>query len=147
MSSAARVAKSALAIALFAGGVIAGVMVYSGTQARVEYGPYPPLPEAAEPRVADELTDLVVDGQDRALAERYGPDLIEELQAALRFGSPEVGMENIVDVTDIKYLGTVSDGREQLAMYNIYGVTSGGLPVITGLSLRVSDGEVIGVNR
>lgn len=139
--------KTILGIALFGAGIGAGVVAYSGTQSTPDYGPYPPLPEAAEPRAADDLTDLVLAGDDQLIAERYGSEVLGALMQALTFGSDETGMSPIVEIQNIEYLGTVADGREALAMYNAYGTLRNGTEVIAGFAVRVANGEVIGVNQ
>jgi hypothetical protein len=140
------VAKALVGLALFTIGIVGGVLLYGGTQTTVDYGPFPPLPEAAEPRAADDLTDLLLAGRDQEIAKRYGDDIVVGLAEALTIGPNPQGASPIVDISDIKYLGTVADGRQSLAMYAALGSLGDGTSVIAGFSLRVADGEVIGVN-
>lgn len=139
--SATSAAKGVLGLGLFVGGLIVGVLAYRDTQATPVYGPYPPLPEAAEPRAADDLTDLIIAGNDRAIAERYDTQTISGLADAFT-----IGTQSLVTINDIRYLGTVADGRQAIAMYAALGTLQDGRNVIAGFSLRIADGEVVGVN-
>jgi hypothetical protein len=139
-------ARTLVVLCLFAAGIAVGVVVYGQTQTTLDYGPFPPLPEAAEPRAADDLTDLLVAGNDQVIAERYGDDIVSELALALTIGPDPQNASPIVDVRDVKYLGTVADGRQLLAMYAAIGSLGDGTDVIAGFSLRIADGEIIGVN-
>jgi hypothetical protein len=134
-----------LLIGLFVAGIAAGIRLYSIINPPLDYGPLPPMMEAAEPVAADRLTDMVEAGDEVALAGSYPTDLLTELSGALTIGTPG-GLQAIIDVRRIEYLGSISDGLDTVALYVAHGALDDGLEVSAGFSIRVRDGEVVGVN-
>ena len=138
-----RLLRRVVIIALFGVGLVGGVLFYHVVNPPIDYGTLPPLSEAAEPMAADALTDLVVAGNEATLADRYSGDLLEALSNALTVGAPG---SPLMDVVDIRYLGSVVDGRDTLAFYVALGKVDAATDAAAGFSLRVRDGEVVGVN-
>jgi hypothetical protein len=132
-------------ITLFVAGIAGGVALYSIINPPLDYGPLPPMMEAAEPVAADQLTDLVAANDEAGLAGRYSTDLLGELSQALTIGE-QGGLRPIIDIRRVDYLGSVSDGRDTLALYVAHGAMEDGVEVAAGFSVRVRDGEVVGVN-
>jgi hypothetical protein len=128
-------------VAVFVGGIAAGVVAYGRLNPPPDYGPLPPQTEAAEPAAADQLTDLLVAGNDIAMANEYPAEVLTQLSDAL-----VLNQSSMVDVRDVRYLGTVSNGGESLATYVAYGTLSSGTDVVIGFGVRVRDGQVVGVN-
>ena len=131
--------------AMFVAAVVGGVLLYQVLNPPIDYGTLPPLAEAAEPAAADELTDLVEAGNEAVLAERYSADLLMAVSTALTVG-PGQGAQPLVEVRQISYLGSVTDGSDTLALYVAYGRLDGGIDAAAGFALRVRDGQVVGVN-
>ena len=141
---ALRVVKRLVILVLFIGGLAAGLVLYRTANPPLQYGTLPPLSEAAEPPAADELTDLVVAGDEAQLADHYDVDLLAGLSTALTMGP---GANNpLVQVNDIQYLGSVAQGSDILSFYVATGQLSDGTDGEAGFSLRVRDGQVVGVN-
>lgn len=126
---------------LFGMGVGAGVLAFERLSSEIDYGPYPPRREAAEPVAADRLTDLLAAGDDSTLAVEFDEEILTQLSGALR-----IGQQSLVSVSDIRYLGTVAEGEEALASYVALGKFNSGQDVVIGFAVRVRDGEVVGVN-
>lgn len=124
-------------LALFVAGIVLGAVGFGRMATGFEYGPYPPRSEAAEPVPADRMTDLIVAGDDEALADAFEPELISQLATAL---------QPFDRITDIRYLGTVAQGDESLASYVVLGRVGSGLDAAMPFAVRVRDGEVVGVN-
>ena len=141
---ALRFVKRLVLIVLFIVGLAAGLLLYRAANPPLQYGTLPPLSEAAEPKAADELTDLVVAGDEAQLAEHYDGDLLAGLSAALTMG-PNAN-NPLVQVNDIQYLGSVAQGPDILSFYIATGQMSDGTDGEAGFSLRVRDGKVVGVN-
>jgi hypothetical protein len=142
---AVRIAKRLFLTALFIAGILGGIRLYSILNPPIDYGSLPPLAEAAEPRAADFMTDLVERGDEAGLAAGYPTEMLSELSAALTIGEPG-GLSGLNDVRRVDYLGSVSDGVDTLALYVAHGVLESGVEVAAGFSIRVRDGEVVGVN-
>ena len=49
-------------------------------------------------------------------------------------------------ITDVRYLGTVTQGEEAIANYMAYGKFNSGADAVLGFAVRVRDGDVVGVN-
>jgi hypothetical protein len=137
--------KRLLLLTLFVGGIALGIAGYRLVNPPIEYGTLPPLQEAAEPTPADELTDLVLNGTEASLAGRYSAELLDGLATALTVGPGQQGSP-LMEVVDIRYLGSVVEGSDTLALYIAFGKIDGGTDASAAFSLRVRDGEVIGVN-
>ena len=135
------VAKSFVTLALFSVGVVTGVLAYGRVSADIDYGPYPPKPEAAEPASADRLTDLLLEGNDPAMAEEFDSEIIQQLSGALA-----IGQQGLIEISDVRYLGTVTQGDEAIANYMAYGKFNSGADAVLGFAVRVRGGDVVGVN-
>jgi hypothetical protein len=140
-----RAVKVVVLVGLLVVGLVGGVFAYRYLNPGIDYGKLPPLTEAAEPPAADDLTDLVVAGDEAKLAQKYDSGLLESLSMALTVGAGSQPPP-LVDIQDIRYLGSVAQGGDTLAMYVAVGQLDGGTPAMAGFSLRVRDGLVIGVN-
>jgi len=141
---ALRVVKRTILIVLFVVGLGAGLLLYLAANPPLQYGNLPPLSEAAEPPAADQLTDLLVAGDEAQLADHYDGDLLAGLSAALTMG-PNAN-DPLVQVNDIQYLGSVAQGADILSFYIATGQMSDGTDGEAGFSVRVRDGKVVGVN-
>ena len=144
MSDPRSLPRSLGTVALFVIGVAAGVLAFSRMGVSMEYGPYPPRTEAAEPEQADHLADLLEAGDDAGIAATLDGPLIEQLSAVLRLGG--ANGDPLIDITRVQYLGTVADGPESVASYVVMGAFSDGTEGMLGMAIRVRDGEVVGIN-
>jgi hypothetical protein len=140
-----RLVRWTVLLALLVGGIVAGVAAYRYFNPGLDYGTLPPLAEAAEPAAADALTEMVVAGDEAKLAQRYDAELLQSLSDALTVGTGAQPMP-LVQINDIRYLGSVAQGGDTLALYVAEGQLDGGTDAMAGFSLRVRDGLVIGVN-
>jgi len=141
---ALRFVKRIILVLLFIAGLGIGLLVYRTANPPLQYGNLPPLTEAAEPPAADQLTDLLVAGDESKLAADYDSDLLQTLSVALTMG-PNAN-NPLVQVLDIQYLGSVAQGSDILSFYVATGTLSDGTNGEAGFSLRVRDGQVVGVN-
>ena len=135
------VLRTLLTIVVFVAGIAAGLVAYARLNPAPDYGPLPPQSEAAEPAAADQLTDMLVAGDEAGLAQRFSADVLGQLAGALT-----LNQSPIVDVRDVRYLGAVSNGGESVATYLAYGTLGNGTEVVVGFGVRVRDGKVVGVN-
>jgi hypothetical protein len=141
---ALRFVKRIVLVLLFVAGLGVGLLVFRAANPPLQYGNLPPLTEAAEPAAADQLTDMLVAGDESKLAEDYDSDLLQNLAVALTMG-PNAN-DPLVQVVDIQYLGSVAQGADILSFYVATGTMSDGTDGEAGFSLRVRDGQVVGVN-
>ena len=134
-------ARRIVYVALFVLGIAAGIAAYHAANPALDYGAFPPRPEVAEPAAADTLTDTLVAGDDVTLSKNFSATVLSQLGTALA-----VGGTPLTEITDIHYLGAVQAGTDTIAMYAAFGPAGNMGDVVVGFSVRVRNGQVLGVN-
>ena len=131
-----------MVLALFIGGVVAGVVVQRVTDFGPQQNPYPTLDRVAEPRAASEVASALASSDAKTLAGLMDNETLTALKDAITdpVGAP------IADIRSVKFVGaTEKDGRT-LAAYVVTGKDMQGTDAIVGFVLDVENGEIVGVN-
>jgi hypothetical protein len=135
-------ARAVMVLALFIGGVVAGVVVQRVTDFGPQQNPYPTLDRVAEPRAASEVASALASSDAKTLAGLMDNETLTALKDAITdpVGAP------IADIRSVKFVGaTEKDGRT-LAAYVVTGKDMQGTDAIVGFVLDVENGEIVGVN-
>lgn len=135
-------ARATMVLALFIGGVAAGVALQRVTDAGARENPYPSLERVAEPSTAAQVSAALVNNDPKALARLLDNQVLSDLREALMspLGAP------MADIRSVRFVGaTVKEGRV-LAGYIMTGKDMQGSDAIVGFVLGVENGDVVGVN-
>jgi hypothetical protein len=124
-------------IALFALGIVAGVVLHSLWDRGPAENPYPSLPKVEEPQVAHDVVAAVATDDARSLSKLLTSDQLNDLDSAL---------QPIVDVRGTKFVGAVESEGRLLSAYVVTGKTQEGIDFVVGFVLRVANDQVVGVN-
>lgn len=134
--------RAVFVLALFAGGLFAGVVAQRVTDPGVRANPYPALDKVAEPAASAAVASALAANDAKTLARIMDDQTLTALKDALTdpLGAP------IADIRNVKFVGaTEKDGRV-LAGYLITGTDMQGSDAIVGFVLDVENGEIVGVN-
>jgi len=124
-------------IALFALGLVAGVVLHQVVDRGPGDNPYPALPKTDEPAAAHDVVQAIQSDDARSLAKLLSSDILTGLDSAL---------QPIVDVRTTKFVGAVESEGRLLSAYVVTGKTTDGSDFVVGFVLRVANDQVVGVN-
>jgi hypothetical protein len=130
--------RSIATIALFAAGLVVGVVGFVRLNAPPQLPTYPPLAGAPEPQAAHALAAALGANDAQGIADHLMPGMASDLSTAI---------QPIVDITSVTYLGTVEQDGRELAGYVVQGRDNQGAKQLAGLVLDVSGGEVVAINQ
>ena len=124
-------------LALFAVGILGGVVAHAVLDRGPAENPYPALPKVDEPRAAHDVVAAVGSDDAQALSRMLDSTMLTDLDTAL---------QPIVDVRTTKFVGAVESEGRLLSAYVVTGKTTEGIDFVVGFVLRVSNDQVVGVN-
>jgi hypothetical protein len=124
-------------LALFAVGILGGVVVHTFLDRGPAENPYPTLPKVDEPRAAHDVIAAVGSDDAQALSRMLSSTILTDLDAAI---------QPIVDVRTTKFVGAVESEGRLLSAYVVTGKTTEGIDFVVGFVLRVANDQVVGVN-
>ena len=124
-------------IALFALGLVAGVVLHQVVDRGPGENPYPALPKTDEPAAAHDVVQAIQNDDARSLAKLLSSDMLTDLDTAL---------QPIIDVRSTKFVGAVESEGRLLSAYVASGKTTDGSDFVVGFVLRVANDQVVGVN-
>jgi len=124
-------------LALFAVGILGGVVAHAVLDRGPGENPYPALPKVDEPRAAHDVVAAVGSDDAQALSRMLDSTMLTDLDTAL---------QPIVDVRTTKFVGAVESEGRLLSAYVVTGKTTEGIDFVVGFVLRVSNDQVVGVN-
>ena len=130
-------ARAMATLALFAVGILGGVVVHAVLDRGPAENPYPALPKVDEPRAAHDVVAAVGSDDAQALSRMLDSTMRTDLDTAL---------QPIVDVRTTKFVGAVESEGRLLSAYVVTGKTTEGIDFVVGFVLRVSNDQVVGVN-
>lgn len=135
-------ARAILVIALFVGGVAAGVAVQRVTDTGGRANPYPSLDKVEEPAQTAEVASALANNDPKQLARLLDNQTLTDLRDALTGpgGAP------IVDIRGVKFVGATGKSGRTLAGYVVTGKDVQGSDAIVGFVLNVENGQIVGVN-
>lgn len=135
-------ARAILVIALFLGGVAAGVAVQRVTDTGGRANPYPSLDRLEEPTQTAEVASALSNNDPKQLARLLDNQTLTDLRDALTSpaGAP------IVDIRNVKFVGATGKSGRTLAGYIVTGKDVQGSDAIVGFVLNVENGQIVGVN-
>ena len=135
--------RTAMTLALFLGGIAAGVVAYRIADNPEQATTYPSLEKTeAEPRVTATLAQAIRDEDSKTLSSVISQENLGKLRDALQpTGTP------IAEVRSLVFKGAVtnSSGRT-LAAYVASVRDMNGMDVPVGFVLQVQDDQIVGVN-
>ncbi len=129
--------KAVATLALFAVGILGGVVAHTFLDRGPAENPYPALPKVDEPRAAHDVVAAVGSDDAQALSRMLDSTMLTDLDTAL---------QPIVDVRTTKFVGAVESEGRLLSAYVVTGKTTEGIDFVVGFVLRVSNDQVVGVN-
>jgi len=124
-------------MALFALGLVAGVVLHQVVDRGPGENPYPALPKTDEPAAAHDVVQAIQNDDARSLGKLLSSQMLTDLDAAL---------QPIVDVRTAKFVGAVESEGRLLSAYVATGKTTEGTDFVVGFVLRVANDQVVGVN-
>jgi hypothetical protein len=124
-------------LALFAIGILGGVVVHTFIDKGPAENPYPALPKVEEPRAAHDVITAVGADDAQSLSRMLDSSMLSALDTAL---------QPIVDVRSTKFVGAVESENRLLSAYVVTGKTTDGIDFVVGVVLRVANDQVVGVN-
>jgi hypothetical protein len=124
-------------LALFAVGILGGVVVHTFLDRGPAENPYPTLPKVDEPRAAHDVIAAVGSDDAQALSRMLSSTILTDLDAAI---------QPIVDVRTTKFVGAVESEGRLLSAYVVTGKTTEGIDFVVGFVLRVANDQVVGVS-
>ncbi len=135
-------ARAILVIALFVGGLAAGVAVQRITDTGGRANPYPSLDKIEEPTQTAEVASALSNNDPKQLARLLDNQTLTDLRDALTgpAGAP------IVDIRSVKFVGATGKSGRVLAGYVVTGKDVQGSDAIVGFVLNVENGQIVGVN-
>jgi hypothetical protein len=129
--------KALASLALFAVGILGGVVVHMLVDKGPAENPYPALPKIEEPRAAHDVVAAIGADDAQSLSKLIDSSMLTELDAAL---------QPIIDVRTTKFVGAVESEGRLLSAYVVTGKTTDGIDFVVGFVLRVANDVVVGVN-
>jgi hypothetical protein len=135
-------ARAALVLALFVGGIAAGVVLQRVTDTNDRSNPYPSLDRVEEPALSAKVAAALASNDARALANLLDNQTLSSLREALMspMGAP------MADIRNVKFVGATAKEGRVLAGYVVSGKDMQGSDAIVGVVLDVENGEIVGVN-
>jgi hypothetical protein len=130
-------AKAIATLAIFAVGIVAGVVVKALVDQGPPPSPYAELEKVDEPRVAQQVVAAVAADDAQSLSRLMSADMLGALDAAL---------QPVVDVRKTEFVGAVESEGRLLSGYVVTGKTTEGIDFVVGFVLRVANDQVVGVN-
>ena len=130
-------ARAFATLALFAIGLVSGVVVQQFVDRGPGENPYPQLPKIDEPRAAHDVVQAIAADDAASLSKYLSSDQLSDLDSALK---------PIVDVRSTKFVGAVESEGRLLSAYVVTGKTEEGIDFVVGFVLRVANDQVVGVN-
>jgi hypothetical protein len=124
-------------LALFAVGILGGVVAHTFLDRGPADNPYPALPKVDEPRAAHDVIAAVGSDDAQALSRMLDSTMLTDLDTAI---------QPIVDVRSTRFVGAVESEGRLLSAYVVTGKTTEGIDFVVGFVLRVSNDQVVGVN-
>jgi hypothetical protein len=124
-------------LALFAVGILGGVVAHTFLDRGPAENPYPALPKVDEPRAAHDVIAAVGSDDAQALSRMLDSTMLTDLDTAI---------QPIVDVRSTRFVGAVESEGRLLSAYVVTGKTTEGIDFVVGFVLRVSNDQVVGVN-
>ena len=135
-------ARAAVILALFVGGVVAGVVVQRATDPGVRANPYASLDRVNEPAQTAEVAAALLNNDPKALARILNSTTLGALRQALM--SP-MGAA-MADIRQVKFVGATAKADRVLAGYVVTGKDLSGTDAIVGFVLNLENGQIVGVN-
>ena len=129
--------KAFATLALFAIGILSGVVVHAVVDKGPAENPYPALPKIEEPRAAHDVVAAIAADDAQSLGRLIDPTMLNDLDSALM---------PIIDVRTTKFVGAVESEGRLLSAYVVTGKTTEGIDFVVGFVLRVANDQVVGVN-
>lgn len=135
-------ARAAMVLALFVGGLAAGVVLERVTDTGGRSNPYPSLDRVDEPSATALVATALLNNDPKALANLLDTDVLTSLRDALMspMGAP------MADIRTVKFVGATSKAGRVLAGYIVSGKDMQGSDAIVGVVLDVENGQIVGVN-
>lgn len=135
-------ARAALVLALFIGGVVAGVVVQRVTDTGARANPYPSLDRVEEPAQTAAVAGALANNDAKTLAGLLDNQTLSDLREALMspVGAP------MADIRGVKFVGATGKNGRVLAGYVATGKDMQGSDSIVGFVLNVENGRIVGVN-
>ena len=135
-------ARAAMVLALFVGGLAAGVVLQRVSDTGGRANPYPSLDRVDEPAATAQVATALLNNDPKALASLVDTEILTSLRDALMspMGAP------MADIRNVKFVGATSKAGRVLAGYIITGKDMQGSDAIVGVVLDVENGEIVGVN-
>ena len=135
-------ARAVMVLALFVGGLAAGVVLERVTDTCGRSNPYPSLDRVDEPSATALVATALLNNDPKALANLLDSDILTSLRDALMspMGAP------MADIRTVKFVGATSKAGRVLAGYIVSGKDMQGSDAIVGVVLDVENGQIVGVN-
>ena len=134
--------RAVLVLALFLGGVVAGVVVQRVTDNGGRTNPYPSLDRVEEPMQSAAVASALANNDAKALAGLLDNQTLTDLRDALMSptGAP------MADIRTVKFVGATGKSGRTLAGYVLTGKDMQGSDAVIGFVLNVENGQIVGVN-
>lgn len=135
-------ARAAMILALFIGGIVAGVAVQRVTDPGVRANPYASLDRLDEPGQSAEVAQALLANDPKELARIMDSTTLTALRDALMspMGAP------MADIRQVKFVGATGKAGRVLAGYVVSGKDMSGTDAIVGFVLNIENGQIVGVN-
>ena len=124
-------------LALFAVGILGGVVVHAFVDRGPGENPYATLPKVDDPRAAHDVVAAIGADDAQSLSKLVDSTMLTDLDAAI---------QPITDVRTTKFVGAVESEGRLLSAYVVTGKTTEGIDFVVGFVLRVANDQVVGVN-
>lgn len=135
-------ARAIVVLALFVGGIVAGVAVQRATDAGIRESPYPSLDRIEEPSASSVVATALANNDAKGLARVMDGETLKALKDALidPLGAP------LADIRAVRFVGATEKSGHVLAGYLVTGKDTQGSDAIVGFVLDVENGVIVGVN-
>jgi hypothetical protein len=135
-------ARAVLVLALFVGGIVAGVGLQRVTDTGARENPYPSLDRLDEPAQSAAVATALQNNDAKSLARLLDNQTLTDLKDALMAptGAP------IADIRNVKFVGATGKSGRILAGYIVTGKDMQGSDAIVGFVLDLENGQIVGVN-
>ena len=135
-------ARAAFILALFIGGIVAGVAVQRVTDPGVRANPYASLDKIDEPGQSAQVAAALLNNDPKELARIMDSTTLGALREALMspMGAP------MADIRQVKFVGATAKAGKVLAGYVLSGKDMSGTDAIVGFVINLENGQIVGVN-
>ena len=135
-------ARAAFILALFIGGIVAGVAVQRVTDPGVRANPYASLDKIDEPGQSAQVAAALLTNDPKELARIMDSTTLGALREALMspMGAP------MADIRQVKFVGATARAGKVLAGYVLSGKDMSGTDAIVGFVINLENGQIVGVN-